>query len=258
VVPPGWLEVVSVELVGGDDVLPLGSEVVDPCSVTGVPVVVVVGAAVVVVVHTCVVVVVPPPGVDVVVVVDPTPETGVVSVVVVAGPVDVVVAAVVVVAHTSVVVVGGAVVVVVELASVVAGASVVLVVGGAVVVAAAVVDVEAGAPVVVVASVVGVVDVLGACDVEVVDDVLTLQFESRSTDVLCVSVKLSGHTACTVSVMVPLVPPGTSDVANVVPPSVTGFAYPVTGYVCAPIDATAVSIVMTSVVSLLPIDQCTT
>ena len=57
---------------------------------------------------------------------------------------------------------------------------------------------------------------------------------------------------------VPVVGPGTSVTAVVVPLSGTGFAYPVTGNVCAPMVATAESMLMVSVVSLLPIVQFTT
>jgi len=172
----------------------------------------------------------------------------------------VVVGAVVDVEHTAVVVgaavvVGGAVVVVTRVvtdATVVLDAGVVLAVG-------AVVDAEVGTAVVGGGCVVEIgAEVLGAAVVDVVEGVLVVQCESRSTDVLWVSVKLSGHTACTVSVIVPVTPPGTSVVANVVPFSAMGFMYPVTGYDCALIVATAVSMVIASVVSLLPIDQLTT
>jgi len=220
----------------------------------------VVGEAVVDVEHGSWVVVVPP-GSDVV---DPCPVTGVVAVVVLDPDGTVVVGAVVVevdVEHT-VVVVGATVVVaagaVVVVTSVVAGATVVLD-AGVVLDVGAVVDADVGTAVVGGGCVVeGGTEVLGGAVVDVVEGVLVVHCESSSTDVLCVSVKLSGHTAWTVSVIVPLTPPGTNVVAKVVPFSVTGFAYPVTGYDCALIVATAVSMAIASVVSLLPIDQCTT
>lgn len=251
-VPPGRVDEVADELV--DVVDPPGSDDVEPWPDTGTVLVVLVVdppvvGAVVDVEHGVWVVVVVPPGSDVV---EPSPVTGVVDVV------DVVVAvvggAVVDVEHTSVVV--GATVVVVDAVVVVtcvdAGATVVVVVD-AVVEVEAVVDVDA--PVVGDASVVVVEEVLG---VSVVEDVAGVQSESRSTDVLSVSMNPSGHTACTVKVIVPLVAPGTNVVAKVVPLSGTGFAYPITGYVCTPIAATAVSMVMAWLVSLLPIDQSTT
>jgi hypothetical protein len=256
-VPPGRLDVVSEELVGAVVAVPPGG-VVEPSPVTGVVAVVEVDAvvvgAVVDVEHDTWVVVVVPAGSDVV---EPSPVTGVVAVVVVDA---VVVGAVVDVEHASVV--GGTTVVdvvdaVVVLTCVDAGATVV-VVDESVEVDTVVVDVEVGTPVAGGTDVGGgVEDVLGACVVDDVDEVPVVQLESSSTDVLSVSVKWSGHIACTVSVIVPLVAPGTMVVANVVPFSETGLAYPATGYVCALIVATAVSIVIASVVSLLPIDQST-
>ena len=99
-------------------------------------------------------------------------------------------------------------------ATVVVGASVVL--GGAVVVGA---DVEEGGAVVVGADVDegGAVVVVGA---DVVDEallVVVLQCDARSTLVLWVSSKPSGQTACTVNVIVPVVPPGTLVVAGSLP-----------------------------------------
>ena len=197
-------------------------------------------------------------------VVEPWPVSGVVSVVEVGA--NVVDGAVVVDEHTSVVVVvvpGGRVVVepcpVSGVVSVVdVGANVV---DGAVVDDGAEVELEAGgvAVVDVGANVVDVgVDVLGGNVLEDGEDVVELQLVSRSTEVLWVSVKLSGHAACTVNVTVPVVGPGTSVTAVVVPLSGTGFAYPVTANVCAPMVATAESMLMVSVVSLLPIVQFTT
>jgi hypothetical protein len=85
---------------------------------------------------------------------------------------------------------------------------------------ATVVDVEVGA---------SVVDdggrvVLGAdVDDVVADDavVVELQCDTRSTDVLWMSEKLSGHVAWTVKTMVPVVPPGTVDTADSFPLAAT-------------------------------------
>ncbi|MGO9873996.1 MAG: hypothetical protein ACLPVY_09375 [Acidimicrobiia bacterium] len=261
-VPPGRVDEVADEVV---DVVDPGSDDVEPWPDTGtVPLVLVVEppvvGAVVDVEHGAWVVVVVPPGSDVV---EPSPVTGVVDVVdvvVVVVVVAVVGGAVVDVEHTSVVV--GATVVVVDAVVVVtcvdAGAT--LVVVDAVVEVEAAVEVEVDNPVIGGETVVVVDDVAGVSVVDVVEveDVAGVQSETRSTDVLSVSTNLSGHTASTVKVIVPLVAPGTSVVAKVVPLSGTGFAYPITGYVCTPIAATAVSMVMASVVSLLPIDQSTT
>ena len=66
--------------------------------------------------------------------------------------------------------------------------------------------------------------VLGA---EVVDDAMVEvvgQCESMSTDVLSVASKPSGQTACTVNVIVPVTPPGTVEVAGLVPPALIGLA----------------------------------
>lgn len=59
----------------------------------------------------------------------------------------------------------------------------------------------------------------------VVDDafvVVVVHIESMSTDVLSVASKPSGHTVCTVNVIVPVVPPGTIEVAGLVPPGLIG------------------------------------
>jgi hypothetical protein len=234
IVPPGRLDVVSDERVGAEVVDTLGGDVVEPWPVTGVVSIVVddavVGVTVVVDVEHSIWVVVVPPGSDVV---EPWPLTGVVPVVVldpdvVVGAVvvaAVVVAAAVVDVEHTVVVVGATVVVaagaVVVVASVVAAATVVLDAGVDV---GAVVGAEVGTAVVGGGCVEGGAEVLGAWVVDAVEGVLVVHCESSATDVLCVLEKLSGHTAWTVNVIVPLTPPGTSVVANVVAFCATGFA----------------------------------
>ena len=67
-------------------------------------------------------------------------------------------------------------------------------------------------------SVVGGTDVVvGAAVVEVVPLVVVVHCDTRSTLVLSVSVKPSGQIVCTVSVIVPVDPPGTLVVADSFP-----------------------------------------
>jgi hypothetical protein len=134
-----------------------------------------------------------------------------------------------------------------------------VVVGAAVVeVGAAVVDV--GAAVVEVGGIVVdvVAQVVVGAAVVVVGRLCIWQFASRSTDVDSVSEKPSGHVPSTVSVIVPLVTPGTVVVACVVPFCGTGDVYPTTGNDCRPIVAVAVAMSIGSVVSLFPMLQFTT
>jgi hypothetical protein len=87
--------------------------------------------------------------------------------------------------------------------------------------------------------------------------VVVLQFDSRFTDAVAFAVKWSGHETFAVRTIVPVVPPGTVDVAVVVPPLPTGFAYPVTAYDWTPIAAVAFTIVICWFDSLFEIDQVT-
>jgi hypothetical protein len=66
--------------------------------------------------------------------------------------------------------------------------------------------------------------VLGADVVDEPPVVVVVQCESMSTDVLSVASKPSGHAACTVNVIVPVTPPGTIEIAEVVPPAPIGLA----------------------------------
>lgn len=90
--------------------------------------------------------------------------------------------------------------------------------------------------VVVAALVVAAAAVVDAASVVVVGGV---QVEPRSTDESLIAECSSGHEACTVSVIVPLVAPGTTDVGDVEPLAATGEPYPVTEYGVAPIATTA-------------------
>jgi hypothetical protein len=77
--------------------------------------------------------------------------------------------------------------------------------------------------------------------------------------VVLVACTWSGHVAWTVRVTVPITPPGTIVVADVVPLGGTSMAYPVTANDCAPMVAVAVSMCIVYVsVSLLAIDHVIT
>jgi len=118
------------------------------------------------------------------------------------------------------------------------------------VVGASTVDEVVGAVVLVGATVVLVVLVLVAV-VDVVLVVVGTQSEMSSTEVESEAWKLALQTACTVSVTLPVAPPGIGVVADVVPFPGTS-EYPVTANVCAPRLATAVEMCIVLSCSLFP------